>query len=83
MCLNMSALCEGALPLNSHLELHLQKGSVLCINQSVSLQSSVRGGGAFTLSVVDASLSGAVLIGLHVLLWVWVAGPSGVFVTNM
>ena len=41
------------------------------------------GGGAFTLSVVDASVGDVILLGLHILVWVWVAGPSGVDVTSM
>ena len=46
----------------------------------------MRGGGAFTLSVVDVVLTFVgyvVLVGLCVLLQVWVAGPSGVDVTNL
>ena len=83
MCVNVSNSCEGALSMSGLLEICLQKGSVFCISQSVSLQSSMRGGGAFTLSVVDASVGSVVLVGLCVLLQVWVAGPSGVVVTNM
>ena len=44
---------EGAFPLSSHFEMDLQKGSVFCICQGVSLQPSMRGGGAVTLSVFD------------------------------
>ena len=43
----------------------------------------MRGGGAFTLSVVDASIGDVLLVGLCVLLWVQVAGPSGIDVTYM
>ena len=43
----------------------------------------MRGEGAFTLSVVDASLGSVVSVGLHALLQVWVAGPSGIDVMNM
>ena len=46
----------------------------------------MRVGGAFTLSVVDVVVTfvgGMVSVGLHVLLWVQLAGPSGVDVTNM
>ena len=53
MCMNVSTSCEGALPLSSHLEIHLQDRSVLCISQRVSLQSSVRDAGALPLSVFD------------------------------
>ena len=84
--MKLSASWEGGLPLSSHFEVHLQNGSVLCISQRVSLQSSVRSGDAFTLSVFDivlTSVGGVVSLGVHVLLWVWMAGPSGVDVTNM
>ena len=53
MCINVSTSCKVALSMSSFLEIHLQKGSVLCISLSVSFQSSVRGGGALTLSVVN------------------------------
>ena len=43
MCVNVSTSCESALPLNNLLEIHLQKGSILCMNLRVSFQSSVRG----------------------------------------
>ena len=79
-------LCKGAVPLSSLLEICLQKGSILCISLRASFQSSVRGGGAFTLSVVDVvvgSVGGVVSVGLHVLLQVWVAGPSEADVSNM
>ena len=77
---------EGALPLSSYFEMHLQKGSVFCISWRVSLQSSVRGGGALTLSVfhVDlTSVGGVVSVGVSVLPWVWVAESSRVDVTTM
>ena len=77
---------EGALLLSSHFEMCLQKGSIFYISQRVSLWSSMRGGGALTLSVFDvdwSSVGGVVSIGLCVLLQVWVAGPSGVDVTNI
>ena len=50
----------------------------------MSLQSSIRGGGALTLSVFDVDLTsagGVVSVGIHVSLWV--AGPSRVDVTTM
>ena len=52
----------------------------------MSYQSSVRGGGAFTLSLVDVvvvSVGGMLLAMLHILLWVGVAEPAGVDVINM
>ena len=82
----MSTSWEGALPLSSCFEMLLQKGSVSCISQRVSLQSSMGDGDAFTLSVFDmvlTSVGGVVCVWVHVLLWVWVAGPSRVDVTNM
>ena len=83
MCVNVSTSCEGALPLICLLEICLQKGSVLCINQRVSLQSSMRGGGAFALSVVDVSVGDVASVEFYVLLWVWVALTSVVVVTSM
>ena len=50
------------------------------------MQSSVRGGGALTLSVFNVDLTsvgGVVSVGVSVLLWVQVAGPSRVDVTTM
>ena len=86
MCMNVSTSCEGALPLSRHLEICLQRGSLLCISWRVSLWSSMRGGGAFTLSAFDVCLTSVgrvASVGLHVLLWVQVVGLSGVDVTNM
>ena len=83
MWVNVSASCEGALPLSNLLEIHLQKKSILCISLRVFFQSAMRGRGPFTLSVVDASVGNVVSVGLHVLLQVQVAGQSGVDVTNM
>ena len=87
ICVNVPTSCEGALPLSNLLEIHLQKGSVLCMSLRVSFLSSVRGGGtcAFTMSLVDTVVgcAGMVLAVLCILMWVWVAGPSGVDVTNI
>ena len=77
---------EGALPLSSHFEMHLQKGSVYCICCRVSLQSSMSGGGSLTLSVFDVdgtSAGGAVFVGVSVLLWVWKVGQFRGDVTTM
>ena len=82
-CVNESLLCEGALPLSNLLEIHLQQGSILCMSLKVSFQSSMRGGGAFTLSLVDGVVGSVSSVVLHVVLWVWVARPPGVDVTNM
>ena len=83
--MNVFTPCEGALLLMNLLEMHLQKGSVLCMSLSVSFLYAMRVGGAFTLSLVDVGVVsvGVVLAVLFVLLWVWVAGPSGVDVTNI
>ena len=43
----------------------------------------MRGGGTCALSVINVYVGDVVSIGLCVLLQVWVAGPSGVDVTNM
>ena len=46
----------------------------------------MRGGGVLTLSVFDVALTsvgGGLCVGVHVLLCVQVAGPSGVDVTNI
>ena len=64
----------------------LQQGSFFYISPRVSLQSSVRSGGAITLSVFDmvlTSIGDVVSVGVCVLMWVWVVGPSGMDVTNM
>ena len=82
---NVFISCEGALPLTNILEIGLQKGSMLCTSLRVSFHSVVRVGGVFTLSLVDVGIvsTGVVSAVLHVLLWVQVAIPSGVDVTNM
>ena len=77
----MSTLCGDALPLSNLLEMHLQKGSDLCM----SLRVSMRGGGTFIVSLVDAVVgsAGVELAVLQILLQVWMAGPSRVDVTNI
>ena len=55
----MSTSWEGDLSLSMHFEMLLQKGSVFCISQRVSLCSFVRGGGVFTLSMFDVDLTSA------------------------
>ena len=85
MCADVFTLCEGTLPVNNLLENHLQKGSILCMSLGESFQSAVRDGGAFPFSLVDvgAVSAGVVSVVLHVLLWVLVARPSRVDVTNL
>ena len=85
MCVNVFTSCEGALILSSLLEIYLQKGSILCMSVRVFFQSSVRGGGVFTMSLVDLIIGSAsvVMAVLHLLLWVQVAGLSEVDVTNI
>ena len=84
-CVNVFTSCEGALPFSNLLEIHMQKGSILCMSLRVSFQSAVRFGGAFTLSLVDVGVVSVdvVLAVLHLLLWLQVAGPCGVDVTNI
>ena len=63
---------EGALPLSSHFEMHLQKGSVFCISWRVSLQSSVRGRDVL-MSLFDGDLTsvgGVVSVGVSIFLQV-------------
>ena len=84
----MSASLDSTLPLISHFEMSLQKGSVFCISWKVSLWSSVRGGGALTALGFDVDLgltsaAGVASVGVSVLLQVQVAGPSRVDVTTM
>ena len=75
--MKVSTSWEGPLPLSSHFEMYLQKGSIFYISQQLFLWSSMKGGGALTLSVYDVDLT------ISVLLQVWVAGPSRVDVTTM
>ena len=82
----MSISWKGALPLSSHFEMHFLKGSAFCISQRVSLQSSMRDEGAFTLSVFDVDLTyvgGVISVDVSVLLQVQVVGPSRVDVSTM
>ena len=84
----LSASWWSALPLSNHLEICLENGYVFYIYSKVSLQTSVRGGGAFTLVVSccdgdGISAGGIVSDNAFVLLWMWVPGPSGVDVTTM
>ena len=85
MCVNVSTSCEGSLLLSNLLEIHFQKGSVLCMSLRASFLSSVRGRGTFAVSLVDEVVgsAGVVLAVLCIFLWVWVAGASGVDVTNI
>ena len=85
MSVNVSTSCEGALSLSNLLEIHLQKGSFLCMSLRVSFLFSVRGEGVSTMALAIAVVgsAGVVLALLHVLLWVWVAGQSRVDVTNI
>ena len=71
--------------LSNLLELHLQKGSILCMSLKVSFPSYVRDGGAFTLSLADVVIGSAGVVSavLNVLLQVQVAGPPGVDVINI
>ena len=64
MWVSVSTSCKGALPLSNLLEIHLQKGSILCIRLRVSIWSSMREGDSFTLSVVDGSVGDVVSVGV-------------------
>ena len=70
MCMNVFTSCEGTLLLSNLLEICLQKGSILCISPRVFFQSSVRVGGAFTLTLVDVVVGSAGVVPsvLHVLI---------------
>ena len=67
-------------PFCNYFEIHLQKGSVLCICSNISFQTSVRGADALTLVVSccdNDGISGDITFwDAFVLLQVWVAGPS-------
>ena len=82
---NVFTSCKGALPLSNILEIHLQKGSILCMSLRVSYWSAMRLGDVFTLSLVNVGVVYVDVVSavLHVLLWVWVEGPSEVDVTNI
>ena len=51
MCMNKSASCCGALPLDSLFEIHLQNGSVLCIWSRASCLLAVKGFSAISCVV--------------------------------
>ena len=48
----------GALPFNSHLDMHLQNGCVLCISRNASNLSAVSG---FGIGVVSSEILGEIL----------------------
>ena len=49
-----SVLCLGALPLERHLDIHLQNGSVFCICRSFCSLSSVRDFGVGSVAFVTS-----------------------------
>ena len=75
------SLVVRCLPLSKCLEIHLQNGSVFHICDKVSLQSSKKGGVAFTLVVPycdgDGTSTGGI-VSIIVFLQIQVAGPSDV-----
>ena len=85
ICMNVSNSWKGALPLSRHFEMHLPKGSVLCISWNVLVISGERWQCIHFVSVwhVLTSVGCVLSVGLCVLLWVRIAGPSGVVVTNI
>ena len=53
----MSVSCCGAFPLNNHLDMHLQTGSVFCIWSRASSLSAVR---VFSVGLVTGEMSGII-----------------------
>ena len=90
MCRKRSASCLGDFPFDRCLEMHLQKGSVLCICTSACNLSSVSSFGmasnvsvilvtsGVTVSVVDSAM-----LWWAVLLQVWNVGPSWLVADNI
>ena len=76
MWVKASASWWGALLLSKHLEMCLQNGSVLYICSKVSLQSSMRSRGAFTLLISCCDDNGIASVGAFVLLLVGAIHPS-------
>ena len=83
-----SASCLGAFPFESHLEMPLQKGSVLCTSSSTCNLSSVSSFGvasgvsvilmisSVVVSVLECRVRFSIMLLCAVLLLVWNAGPS-------
>ena len=57
-CVNKSASCCDALPLDNHLEMHLQNGSVFCIWSKALHLSAVRSFNVISLVVSTVVKSG-------------------------
>ena len=70
--MKVSNLWCSALPFSSHLEMHLQKGSVLCICSNASRQSAVNdfGVGVASWDMWDVGSVGRAEVESEVL-WVW------------
>ena len=95
MCRKRSASCFGAFLFDRLLEMHLQKGSVLCICSSACNLSSVSDFGmAFgmsvtvvisgvTVSVLGCRMRSSVMLCCAVLLLVWNVGPSWLVAESM
>ena len=81
--MKVSASWVGALSLRSYFKMHLQKGSIFCISERVFLQEDALAVSVFDVGVDLTSEGGVVSVDVNILLWVWVAEPSGVDVTNM
>ena len=56
----MSVSCCGAFPLNNHLDMHLQNGSVFCIWSRASSLSAVR---VLGVGLVTGEMSGVISCG--------------------
>ena len=66
-CINRSASCCGALPLDNHFEIHLQNGSILCIWSRASCLSAVKGFSVISCvvsTVVMSDVAGFVMDGV-------------------
>ena len=66
-CVNRSALCCGALPLDNHFEICLQNGSVLCILSRASCLLAVKHFHVISCvvsTVVKSDVAGFVMDGL-------------------
>ena len=88
MWVKVAALWWSALQLSNNLGIHLKNGSLFCLYSNISLWFSMKGRDAFTIVVSccdggETSAWGIMSINVFVVLWVWVAGPSGGDVTTM
>ena len=99
ICVNKSALCCGAFSFDSHLEMHSQNGSILCIWSRPSCLLAVSGFGAISWvvsAVVKSGVAGCLMgwvseVSVMVVVWYWSdvlllllnAGPSRLVAVNI